>query len=253
MLLCQKTDLILGRSDSGRYAPELAGRKSTPPISRGSESASGVTTRFAPRDLNSSESRSPTSSETLSAAVATAMPSESAAAVRNLRRGRRVKLSAMRRRNMAIREQRSATQSWEKSKRTDLKFGHYKRPEKPPKTFGERGSSGHFGPGFCNCAEVDDEIGAVHAKWNANGIAAARLADCRNVNGGAAVAADDVLPILPVAFRATDAAGVERHAPALRLLDDQKAKRLISRLHRKKVQVAVLYFAEWDAQFVIPC
>src|SRR5260370_9697037 len=44
MLLCQKTDLILGRPDSGRYAPELAGRKSTPPISSGGQSASGVTT-----------------------------------------------------------------------------------------------------------------------------------------------------------------------------------------------------------------
>src|SRR4029077_5562514 len=65
MLLCQKTDLILGMSDSGRYAPEFAGRKSTPPISSGSESASGVTTRFAPSALNSSERRSPTSSETL--------------------------------------------------------------------------------------------------------------------------------------------------------------------------------------------
>src|SRR5579863_3581607 len=102
MLLCQKTDLILGRSDSGRYAPELAGRKSTPPISSGSESASGVTTRFAPSDLNSSESRSPTSSETLSAAVATAMPSDSAAAVRNFRRGRRVKLSAISRKNIFV-------------------------------------------------------------------------------------------------------------------------------------------------------
>src|SRR5437016_8004079 len=145
MLLCQKTDLILGRSDSGRYAPELAGRKSTPPISRGSESASGVTTRFAPRALNSSESRSPTSSETLSAAVATAMPSESAAAVRNLRRGRRAKLSAMRRRNMAIRGQRPATQCKEKSKSADRKFGHHKGPQTPAKILRARGSIGHFG------------------------------------------------------------------------------------------------------------
>src|SRR5882724_1544797 len=244
MLLCQKTDLILGRSDSGRYAPELAGPKSTPPISRGSESASGVTTRLAPRDLNSSESRSPTSSETLSVAVATAMPSESAAAVRNWRR---VKLSAMRRRNMAIREQRPATQSKEKSKRTDLKVGHYKRTGKPPKIFAQRGSFGHFGPRSCNCADVDDEIGAVHAKGNANGIAAARFTDRGNVYSGAAVAADNILPILPVAFRATDATGVERHAPALLYFDDEKAKRLISRFHCKQVQVAVLYIAEWDA------
>src|ERR1700739_3539199 len=100
MLLRKKTVLVFGMGDSGGYAPEFAGRRSTPPISSGSESASGVTTRFAPRDLNSSERRSPTSRETLRAAGATAMPSESAAAVRNLRRGRRVKLSAMRRKNM---------------------------------------------------------------------------------------------------------------------------------------------------------
>src|SRR5208283_5898640 len=74
---------------------------STPPICSGKESASGVTNRLAPRLRNSWASRSPTSSETLSAAVATALPSASAAMVSNLRRGRRVNESATSRRNIA--------------------------------------------------------------------------------------------------------------------------------------------------------
>src|SRR5260370_19442699 len=71
-----------------------------PPISSGNESAFGVTSRFAPRLRNSRAKRSPTSSETLIAAVATAIPNARAAPVRSLWRGRRLKESATTLRNM---------------------------------------------------------------------------------------------------------------------------------------------------------
>src|SRR5260370_34400112 len=68
----------------------------------GNEWAGGVTSKFARRLRNSRASRSPTSSETLSAAVATAMPNASAAPVRSLCRGRRLKESATSRINMGL-------------------------------------------------------------------------------------------------------------------------------------------------------
>src|SRR5258708_40107628 len=172
------------------------------------------------------------------AAVATAMPSERVAAVRNLRRGRRVKLSAMRRRNMAIRDQRPFAA---------------RRMGRPKRNRCRSLSFGHFGPGFGDGTDVYNDVAPCHAKWDAYGITAAGFADGRNINRGTAVAANYVLPVLAVAFCSANGTAVECDAPPLRLLDDQKTERLVAGLHREKMKVAILHVAEWNAQFVVPC
>src|SRR5260221_3787017 len=208
MLLCQKTDLILFRSDSGKYAPELAGRKSTPPISSGSESASGVTTRFAPSDLNSSESRSPTSSETLSAAVATAIPSESAAAVSSLRRGRRVKLSAISRKNIFV--------STFAVRRLDAALPFDRQPlhlsgsvcSVPRWHASFFFLLRHFLKSLGQRRQIQHNFPAIHAERHTHRIAPARFADGRNINRRSTVPANHILPILAVAFRSANSASV---------------------------------------------
>src|SRR5258708_4013827 len=114
-------------------------------------------------------------------------------------------------------------------------------------------SFGHFGPRFADGVYFHDDVGAIHAKWHTHGITAAGFANRRNVNRGAAAAADYILAVLAIAFRAAYAAGVERNAPALRLLDHKKTERRVSRLHGEKMKVAILHFAECNAQFVVPC
>jgi len=63
--------------------------------------------------------------------------------------------------------------------------------------------------------------------------------DRGNVYSGAAVAADNILPILPVAS-APQMRQRRAPRPALLYFDDENTKRLISRFHCKQVQVAVL-------------
>src|SRR5215469_6924979 len=82
-------------------------------MSSGSESACGVTSRFAPRLRNSRAKRSPTSSDTLSAAVATAIPKARAAKVSSLRLGRRVKESVTSRKNIDLQSREQLTTSSE--------------------------------------------------------------------------------------------------------------------------------------------
>src|SRR5882672_8224534 len=88
--------------------------------------------------------------------------------------------------------------------------------------------------------DIDDDVGAFDSERETDGIAAAGFADGGNVNGGAAVAANDVLAVLAITFGATDTASVERNAPALRLLDNDKAKVLRSGIYRKNMQIPVL-------------
>src|SRR2546430_14933824 len=54
------------------------------------------------------------------------------------------------------------------------------------------------------------------------GVATPLIANRRNVNGRSTMPANDVLSILPVAFRATDAAGIQRHSPSVGLLNDHE-------------------------------
>src|ERR1700741_4815010 len=84
-----------------------------------------------------------------------------------------------------------------------------------------------------------------------DGIAAAFFADGGDVNRGAAMTANDVLPILAIALGAADLTGVQSRAPAVGLLDDHKAQTLPVHLQGEEMEVAVLYFAERNAH-VIP-
>src|ERR1700722_2533909 len=155
--------------------------------------------RLAPRARNSWARRSPTSSETLKAAVTTAIPRASAAPVRSLRRGRRPKESATRRRNINVGEHARLARN--------LLSG-------TPET-----------------GEIHHDVAAIDAGCDTDGIAAALVSDTRNVDGRAAMAADDVLAVLPIAFGATDAARIESCAVAIGFLDDHEAQGLIGNIH----------------------
>src|SRR6478672_2523214 len=106
MLCPQKMPLILGRSDSGIYAPSLAGFKSTPPRFTSSVSSMGVSTRLPPLRRRSSLILSPTSLPTAIMAVAMVMPSAIARRATLLRRFCRRNDSKSRRKNMSMRELR---------------------------------------------------------------------------------------------------------------------------------------------------
>lgn len=112
---------------------------------------------------------------------------------------------------------------------------------------GSNASLGDLSEGVGDGGNVDDDIGAFDLERETDGIAATGFADRGNVNGGGAVAADDVLAVLAIAFRAADAASIERDAPALRLLDDKEAKILRTGIHLKSVQVPVLDFSNRNA------
>src|SRR5438128_5810143 len=64
------------------------------------------------------------------------------------------------------------------------------------------------------------------------------------------MAADHILAILAIAFRAADAAGIKRDTPALRLLDDEKTKILRTGIYRENVQISVLNFRDRNADVV---
>jgi len=82
----------------------------------------------------------------------------------------------------------------------------------------------HLGEGSSYGGNVYDDVGSFDLKRKPDRIAAASFSDGGNVNGGRAMAAYDVLAVLAIAFRAADAASVERNAPALRLFDDEERK-----------------------------
>ena len=69
------------------------------------------------------------------------------------------------------------------------------------------------------------------------------------------MAAHYVLAVLAIAFCSANAAGVESYAPALRLFNHQKPESLITAgciryMHSEEMQVAILYFAQWNAELV---
>src|SRR6201984_1932527 len=111
-------------------------------------------------------------------------------------------------------------------------------------------SFGDFGPGFADGGDIHHDVGAVYAEGYAYRIATAGFADRRHVNCGAAVPENHILAVLAVAFCPANTARIQRHAPALRLLDDQEPKRLIAGFNSKKMQIPVLHFAERHAEFV---
>src|SRR5260370_25606455 len=83
-------------------------------------------------------------------------------------------------------------------------------------------------------------------RGHADGIASALIADRRNIDRRGAVAADDVLAVLPVTFRAADTARIQRRAPAAWLLDDHETQRLTASIYSKKIHASVLNFTDWD-------
>src|SRR6266516_2865212 len=80
----------------------------------------------------------------------------------------------------------------------------------------------------------------------ANGIASSLIADRGDIDRRGAMAANDILAVLPVTFRPADAACVQRRAPAVGLLDDHETQRLTASIDGKKMHVSVLNFADWD-------
>src|SRR5690242_3690964 len=62
--------------------------------------------------------------------------------------------------------------------------------------------------------------------------------------------ANDVLPVLAIAFGATDAARIQRSAISIRLFDDHEAQRLPSSADREQVHLAILHFADGNANLV---
>src|SRR5271156_4472276 len=150
----------------------------------GSVSDMGVTIRLAPRLRNSRARRSPTSSATVSVAVATAMPTTSAAAVSTLRRGLRTNDSRTRRANILG---------------VDRCGGASQR------------------------RKINDHLSPHDAGFHGDGIATAVVTDGRDVDGRAAIPADHVLSFLAVSRPAANLAGVERsRIVAVRFVDDEE-------------------------------
>src|SRR3984893_5266976 len=175
--------------------------------------------RLAPRARNSCERRSPTSSETLKAAVTTAMPRARAAPVSSLRRGRRPNESATRRRNIIVGE-----------------------------------SDPQLTRNLLSCAtqagKIHHNVAAINVRGNADGIAATLIADGRNVDGGAAMTADDILAVLSIAFRATDATSIESCAISVGLLDDHESQRLVRDVYGEKMEFSIIHLGERNANFL---
>src|SRR3984893_5750842 len=175
--------------------------------------------RLAPRARNSCERRSPTSSETLKAAVTTAMPRARAAPVSSLRRGRRPNESATRRRNIIVGE-------------SDPQLTR------------------NLLSGATQAGKIHHNVAAIDVRGNADGIAATLIADGRNVDGGAAMAADDILAVLSIAFRTTDAASIESCAVSVGLLDDHETQRLVRDVYGEKMEFPIIHLGERDANFL---
>src|SRR6476661_4852716 len=146
------------------------------------------------------------------------MPSDNAAAVSTLRRGRRVNESATRRRNMGsvftlVGARTIVPLLWNLLRRL-----HQRR-------------------------NVQDEISAVKMRRHSDWIAASCFPDRRYINRRGAMPANDILPILAITLCSTDAASVQRRAIAIRLFDDHETQRLPSCADREQMHFAILHFA----------
>src|SRR5207237_3728157 len=90
---------------------------------------------------------------------------------------------------------------------------------------------------------INHRVSAIQVRGHADGVATPLIANRRNVNGRSTMPATDVLSILPVAFRATDAAGIQRHSPSVGLLNDHESQRLPTRIYGEQMQASILNFA----------
>ena len=89
--------------------------------------------------------------------------------------------------------------------------------------------------GATQAGKIHHDVAAIDVRGNVDGIAATLIADSRNVDGGAAMTADDVLAVLPIAFRATDAASIESGAVAVGFLDDHETQSLVGDVHGEQM------------------
>src|SRR5258708_16160803 len=87
-------------------------------------------------------------------------------------------------------------------------------------------------------------------RCHADRVAASLITNRRNVNRRSAMPANDVLPILAVAFRTADAASIQRHDPSVRLLDDHEPQRLVLGFDSVKMHGAVLHFANSHTHYI---
>ena|ERR1700688_1236938 len=85
--------------------------------------------------------------------------------------------------------------------------------------------------GATEAGKIHHDVAAIDARCDSNGIAAALISDTRNVDGRAAMTADDVLAVLAITFGATDAARIESGAVAVGLLDDHETQRLVGDIY----------------------
>ena len=81
--------------------------------------------------------------------------------------------------------------------------------------------------GVTQGGKIHHNVAAIDAGCDSNGIAAALIADRRDINRGAAMTADDILAVLAIAFGAADAASIESSAVAIGFLDDHEAQSLV--------------------------
>ena len=95
--------------------------------------------------------------------------------------------------------------------------------------------------GMTQAGKIHHNVAAIDVRCDADGIAATLIADGRNINRGAAMTADNVLAVLAIAFRATDAASIESGAVAVGFLDDHEAQRLVLDVHGKQMEFSVIH------------
>src|ERR1035438_1009006 len=183
-----------------------------PPISTGSDRALGVTIRLAPRLRNSRFTRSPMSSMTPSMAVATAVPMATAATVMVLRRGDRRMDWLTKRRNMRL-----------------------------------SGIAEEFRSGN-DLVAGDHQLVALYLRGDGNGIASAVHSDARNEDGGCAILANHVRPLLIVALVAANLTGIEGgYQRLVWAADDDETHMDAGLFDGEAVQVAVVHCGYGDA------
>ena len=78
--------------------------------------------------------------------------------------------------------------------------------------------------GVAQAGEIHHDVAAIDAGGDTDRIAAALISDTRNVDGRAAMTANDVLAVLTIAFGATDAARIESGAVTIGFLDDHETQ-----------------------------
>src|SRR5450759_4219777 len=103
-------------------------------------------------------------------------------------------------------------------------------------------------PRFGQLRNVDHQRATLRARGDADGIASARFPNRRNVNGGSAVAANDVRTILAISGGAANQAGVKRGAPAsVWLSNHEEAQARPARVHAVNMKIRIADLGNWNS------